>query len=334
MKYSAEEKFLLDACVLSKPVLSGGYDASRLDWEKIVSSAEVHWLGFYLDKIIKTHRLKIENKYLKRIERLKERERARHSYYRRKLPVILRALNKAKVNYVLLKGGYLAFKLFPAGARFLSDIDILVQKEDKAKAEEALFKKGFKEDKNKSTKVTTVLNDVNGLEVDLDTELGILKKILPAEELLQNTVKLRLLGEKAPVLNHEYNLLHLALHTSMTHSFYNISKLVDINEYLKKYKVDMARLEAIARQKGVFRAAFLPVAFTGILWHNKTGLSYNIEHKRARYFIKYNLRNALKRGYDSRSAFYGYVIPVLLADSFELKFRLIKDYIVKKVKLA
>ncbi|MCX5776085.1 MAG: nucleotidyltransferase family protein [Candidatus Firestonebacteria bacterium] len=332
MKYSAEEKFLIAACVLAKPAGSGAYPSHELDWDKLVAIAEANRLGFYLDKAIKTHKLKVNRKYLEEIKKLKKREKARYAYFREKLPLLLKVMNKTGLPYAVLKGGYLAFALYPAGARFLSDIDILVPEEGRAAAAGALLKAGFQEDKNKSDKVTTVLKDLLGLEVELSSELGQLKRILPAKELLQNTARVRLLGEKAYVLNNEYNLLHLCLHCSMTHSFYDLAKLVDINEYLNKYGADTAKLEKLARKKGVFRACFIPVGYTGIFWHNKIGLRYNIPGKLAGYFIEYNLNRALRAGYNRLSAFYGFILPVLLADTFTLKFCLVKDYLVKKAQ--
>lgn len=332
MNITKEEKFLIDSFVLSKPVLSGGYNFRSLDWGRVMALADAHWLGFYLEKAIRTYKPKLKLELLKQIGRFKERERLRHLYFKRKLPHVLRALNKAKVKYAVLKGGYLAFTLFPAGARYLSDIDILVGSEEKNAAVRALFEAGFKENRKKSDKAAKVMSDVNGIEVELASELGLLKSILPVGELLENTVKVRLLGEKACVLDNEYNLLHLCLHASMTHSFYDISKLVDINEFLINRRVDMDRLEELARRKGVFRAVFLPVEFTGRFWHNRTGLEYNIDQKSSASFIEYNLTNSMGVEYDRRSAYYGYIIPVLLADSVGLKFRLVKDYIMKKVQ--
>ncbi|MEI6845496.1 MAG: nucleotidyltransferase family protein [Candidatus Firestonebacteria bacterium] len=332
MKHSAEEKFLIDAHVLSKPVLSGRYDLNGLDWKKIFSVAEKHWLGFYLEKIIKSHKLKIDIKYWERLAYCREREKLRYAYFKKKLPVILRTLNKAKVKYAVLKGGYLAFSLYPAGARYLSDIDILVSREERGKAAWALIKAGFVEDNTKSDNDTLVLRDIKGMEVELSSELGQLKGILPAKELLQNISKVKILGVPASILNKEYNLLHLCLHISMTHSFYDIAKLVDINEFLKKYKVNMRKLEHLARSKGVFRSCFMPIEFTGIFWHNRIGLRYAIDRKLTGYFVKYNLSHALTESYNKRSAFYSFFLPVLLADSYALKFRLVRDYFVKKVK--
>jgi len=110
---------------------------------------------------------------------------------------------------------------------------------DRCTAEKALAREGFKKEESKSSKNVTVMTDPNGLEVELATELGVLKSILPVEELLCNTVKVKLVNRTARVLRNEYNLLHLCLHASMTHSFYDISKLVDINEFLKSKHIDI-----------------------------------------------------------------------------------------------
>ncbi|MFH1074496.1 MAG: nucleotidyltransferase family protein [Candidatus Firestonebacteria bacterium] len=331
MKLAAEEKFLMDIFTLSSPIISGAYDLRSLNWKKITALAENHWLGFYVFKAIKSLQLRVNKKILKNIKKLRKKEKSRFLYFQEKLPQVLEALNKAKINYAVLKGGFLAFDIYPAGARYLSDLDVIVAKKDKAEAVLALVKEGFKEDKNKSNKAVTVVADANGLEVEVAAELGILKNILPVDELLLHTVKVRLLNKMARVLNNEYNLLHICLHASMTHSFYDISKLADINELLKNKELNMKSLEALAEKKGVYRAVFLPVQSCGILWKNKVGLKYNIDAGLAGKLIKRNLESALKTDYDKRSAFYGYLIPVLIADSWNLKFSIANDFLKKKV---
>ncbi|OGF47691.1 MAG: hypothetical protein A2452_03415 [Candidatus Firestonebacteria bacterium RIFOXYC2_FULL_39_67] len=273
--------------------------------------------------------LRISRKNRLVLEKLKKREKNRFLYFQRKFPKIVKALNNKKINYAVLKGGYLAFDIYPAGARYLSDIDIIVAEKDSLAAVRSLYEEGFREDKKKSNKTVTVMTDVNGLEVELAGELGVLKNILPVEELLLHTAKVKIGGQKVRVLNCEYNLLHLCLHASMTHSFYDISKLVDINEFLKTKRINMEKVETLAKKKGVFRAVFLPVELCGKLWQNNIGLKYNISTGLADKLIKYNLESALKIEYDKRSAFYGYLIPVLIADTWSLKFKMIKDYLIK-----
>ncbi|OGF51300.1 MAG: hypothetical protein A2044_01545 [Candidatus Firestonebacteria bacterium GWA2_43_8] len=275
---------------------------------------------------MKTFKLRIKKDAARDLGKFSLREKKRFKYFRRKFPVILDALNKTKIKYAVLKGGFLAFDIFPPGSRYLSDIDIVVMENDRCTAEKALAREGFKKEESKSSKNVTVMTDPNGLEVELATELGVLKSILPVEELLCNTVKVKLVNRTARVLRNEYNLLHLCLHASMTHSFYDISKLVDINEFLKSKHIDIEEFELLARKKGVYRAVFIPIQQCGIFWKNPAGLKYNIKAGLAVRLIRYNLESALKTEYDKRSAFYGYLIPVLIADSWRLRFKMIMDY--------
>ncbi len=332
LRYAAEERFLLDTLVLGVPERSGGYDLKGLNWEKIIILADFHRFAFYILKAVKAFKIKINKQTQIKLEQLEEREKHRYFYFQYKLPQVLEALNKIKIKYALLKGGFLAFDLYPAGARFLSDLDILVAEKDKEKTVRALLKTGFKEDKTKSDRDTTVLKDPHGLEIELTTGLGVLKNILPAGELLAHTEKIKLLNMTALVLNREYNLLHICLHTSMTHSFYDIAKLIDINELLKSRAPDPKKLEALAKKKGVYRAVFLPVEVCGILWKSNSSLKHNISAGAAGRLIKFNLETALRIEYNKRASFYSYLIPVLIADSLNLKFSMVFNYLKKKVQ--
>jgi hypothetical protein len=72
-----------------------------------------------------------------------EAQTIRLNEQRKYIKIISSALRKAGIKHVFLKGAVLSNTIFPPGARFLSDIDILVHKNSLSKAKRVLSKLGF-----------------------------------------------------------------------------------------------------------------------------------------------------------------------------------------------
>lgn len=182
----------------------------------------------------------------------------------------LRALSTARVPVIILKGAYLAEAVYGNIAlRVMGDIDLLVRRQDLAKAAPALESAAFApreryldapDDANEFHFVHRAARAI----IDLHWEI-INPKFpfaLKTDEVWSRARTARVAGADVLALSPEDLMLHLSIHAAM-HSFKKGLKAVcDAAEICTRFSVDWAKLSERAAASGATRATWLLPALT------------------------------------------------------------------------
>jgi hypothetical protein len=173
------------------------------------------------------------------------------------LDEILLTLERAHVKAVALKGPLLGERLYGAATdRRSSDLDLLVDPEDLARAETALAAIGYRTQAGPhldydrahqhSIDLTRESSPLLELHFRLYQGFGV---TLDAQEFLGRALRY----EKAWILSPEDELLHLAVH-ACGHAFERLAWLLDVALLLEKRPIHMGVLRERARRLGVLVA--------------------------------------------------------------------------------
>jgi len=159
---------------------------------------------------------------------------------------ILQLLKQNNIDCIVLKGGYLASKIYPQiGLRVLFDIDLLFQEKDLASAQKILIKHGY----------------MNSSLISLDLHWYLEQFLdLDMQYVWQNTLRTEIEDAPALVLCPEINIIHLCIHMGMHHLFQDgaLRALCDIKELIiKQKKIDWLFLNKLCERWGVKECVLL-----------------------------------------------------------------------------
>ncbi len=184
--------------------------------------------------------------------------------------ILLTTFYNAGIPAAGLKGIYLLEHLYPnIGARSMSDIDLLVKKQDLPKSMDAMKEIGYQidtyfnlVDKNIDTKHVPPMQKKGGALVEVHWTL--LEEDEPftidAEALWQRSVPARIANVAALALSVEDLILHLSMHLTYQHYLnLGLRGLLDIALVIHKFHsgIDWQKLVEIARSWGAERVAAL-----------------------------------------------------------------------------
>lgn len=148
------------------------------------------------------------------------------------------AFERNHTKVILLKGIYLIQSLYrDFGSRFMSDIDILVTKEDLHLAQKAITEHGFElinQEKWFADDFKYIYSKKIGeveITLEVHTHLYWDTDRLPESQKITNSPYYSLTLEE--------NLVHLCGHFAFSHTFTKIYWLCDIYEFYKKYNTDL-----------------------------------------------------------------------------------------------
>ena len=203
------------------------------------------------------------------------------------LEKIQKTFNAEGIELILLKGSHLArFVYRDIGLRAMSDIDLMVKKEEFLKAVELLFQMGFgapSEDKLELierckanfNKIASNLRHFPSLvdqrnKVKLDLHFSPVKIAAPfnidIDGLWERSKKTEINGTKALLLSPEDLLLHISIHNSYNHKFkfYGIKAICDTAQTLNYYgtEIDWDRLKQRAYEWGAQKSLYLTLRLT------------------------------------------------------------------------
>ena len=185
---------------------------------------------------------------------------------------ILQLLNDKDIPVIVLKGAYLAGAVYDnIGLRGMSDVDLLVKKDDLSRVEEELLLlKAAPEQKNRliaqHCPEFTYKTAQFGLRLDIHWALNPSKYDCLAEVdgLWSRSKPVTLQQFPARTLCPEDLLLHLCMHTAKHAHYMEFRMLTDIAEVIRYYalELDWAVVAERAREWGITRAAYIFLSLT------------------------------------------------------------------------
>ena len=171
---------------------------------------------------------------------------ARNTLFYHELSNILEALNKVNIPVILLKGAYLAEKIYEDIAlRPMLDIDLLLRKKDLAKGNEVLITLGYSQVKQIDIEIESARRHhisrlIKGC-LPIELHWHIFPPRFPfnvdIDQIWERAVKQKTADKKLLVLSPEDLLLHLCVHASFHHVFESgLKSLYDIKMVIEKFK--------------------------------------------------------------------------------------------------
>jgi hypothetical protein len=203
------------------------------------------------------------------------------------LEKIQKTFTEEGIELILLKGSHLAkFVYRDIGLRAMSDIDLMVKKDEFLKALELLFQMGFgapseekieliERCKANFNKISPNLRHFPSLvdqknKVKLDLHFSPVRLTAPfnidIEGLWERSKKAAINGTKSLLLSPEDLLLHISIHNSYNHKFkfYGIKAICDTAQTLNCYgtEIDWDRLKHRAYDWGAKKSLYLTLRLT------------------------------------------------------------------------
>jgi len=203
------------------------------------------------------------------------------------LKKIQKTFNAEGIELILLKGSHLAqFVYHDVGLRAMSDIDIMVKKEEFLKAVELLFQMGFSVPREEKVEfIERCKADFNNMslylrhfpslvdqrnKVKLDVHFSLVKLSSPfnidINGLWERSKKAEANATKALLLSAEDLLLHISIHNSYNHKFkfVGIKAICDTAQTLNYYgtEIDWDRLKHRAYEWGAQKSLYLTLRLT------------------------------------------------------------------------
>jgi hypothetical protein len=245
-------------------------------WEQIVSMAEQHGLAPQLyDRLEAIRRIsalpddlgqRLRTRYIGGV--------ARGMQLSSELASLLEHFNKRGISVIVLKGPYLAEMVYRDWAlRPMADFDLMVKKDDLARAVRALKESGYEASAEFNIDAQIKIHHdlptlrkqdrfLIELHWTLELPTGAIK--VDVDEVWRRARKTTIAGQDTLVLSDEDFLLHLCVHAAYHHRFsHGLLPLRDIAETIKSLegRIDWCKLEKISGLWGADRCLFMSLYF-------------------------------------------------------------------------
>ncbi len=248
------------------------------DWNRFIDFARNHGIAPVLYHALKDSRPgSLSDNSLQELRNIYFRSAKRNMLLYHELGKVLRALREAGIPVILLKGACLAEAVYGNIAlRSMGDVDLLVKKEDMARAEQILSSLGYSagydfliEDEKASCHHLPPLVGLKKLSVEVHWNIVDFAHFAVLEENEIGNIWRRarpVVIAEAPVfmLSPEDLLLHLCLHLSLQHLFdMRLRGFLDLKKVIECYgdAIDWESLRERAHRWGVDRAVCLTLYF-------------------------------------------------------------------------
>ncbi|MGE5618855.1 MAG: nucleotidyltransferase family protein [Sphingomonadaceae bacterium] len=245
--------------------------AEPLDWERLVSRAEGHRVAplVYRTLSLPPFAPQVPAGALSRLHAAYLLNGISTLLWQRELRRVVDGLATEGIAAVLLKGAALLHTVYPDPAlRQLRDLDLLVQREDRAAAERVLLSLGYlpAEEEWPAGKWPPEwyekkyrLRDGGGRAAVVEIHWGLARKRAPfhvdVAEMLQHSEAIPVDGVEGRVLSPIHQVIHLCTHMAYNDGFgVGLSRLSDLHELVERHR-DRLDWEALAREAGRLRAA-------------------------------------------------------------------------------
>ena len=245
-------------------------------WQRLLAMADMHRVEPLLYwRLHKERQLSLPQEVTERLTLSFRKSAMRMLQIQAELVGLSRILEREQIDYMVLKGAYLAFSCYPNSAlRPMRDIDILVPEDQIHRVYQALLDSGYQHPehyehvnpasfleltkhypglvKNKGTVMIELHPRV------LTPELGRGKDPAQDPALWETRENLPIAGHNIPVMAATDLLLHLIIHGCHDHQFNNGPLLMtDIAFLLQTRTIDWKRFWSLAEEYQVIRGCFL-----------------------------------------------------------------------------
>ena len=320
-----DKNLLLDLLSLNRKVPAATVEGITTErWQVLLDMAAMHRVDPLLYwRLIKERQLHLPQEVSEQLTASFRKSAMRMLQIQAELVGLARILEREQIDYMVLKGAYLAFTMYPSSAlRPMRDIDILVPEEQIHQAYQLLFDAGYHHPEHyehvnpqsflELTKHYPGLVKNNGtvmIELHprvLDPDLGRGKDPAQDSALWQGGEYLAIAGHNIPVMSATDLLLHLIIHGCHDHQFNNGPLLMsDIDCLLKSRSVDWPRFWQQAEQLQVSRGCQLTLTMVEYFYGGQ-----KIEWLQGAVFDKENIERIVPE------------LSLLMLQNFNLRVRL------------
>ena len=172
---------------------------------------------------------------------------------------IIREFENNNIDYLVLKGLYLAFSAYPdAGLRSMADIDLLIKREDLDKVDIVLARLGYIESSAKAQRVygcDATFSGKDATSVDIHWNLCQYERFKGVINITQDfwsrAQEYSLNGAKVRSLCAEDHILYVALHYALVHVFSLPNGAYDLSYLLNDNKLDWGKIINNASKYGI-----------------------------------------------------------------------------------
>jgi hypothetical protein len=177
---------------------------------------------------------------------------------------IIRAFKDKHVDYLILKGFYFAFSVYPdAGLRHMGDIDFLVKKGDLRKIEEILNRLGYIETSAKAQRVygcDCTFSGKQGVIIDIHWDLCQYERfkgvIHLTADFWMRAREVNLSETPVMTLSREDHILYVLLHYGLVHLFSLTNGAYDLQYLINGSTIDWERIINNASKYGIKTALY------------------------------------------------------------------------------
>jgi hypothetical protein len=245
---------------------------SNSDWNDVIQQSGRHGVAPLLYQRLKTQHLNVNIPasimQTLRTTYLNVAGKNTRRYY--ELAKVLKVLQNEDIQVIVLKGAHLAEVVYESIAiRTMSDVDILIKKNDLLKAEEKLLEMGYSSSRVDDIEVACAkhhhlppLVKPGSAPVEIHWTIGQLTSpfIIDVEGLWERARPTTIASVEVLALSPEDLLLHLCLHSAYQHFFeHGLRSLCDILETIRYYqdKIDWTQVEHRASQWNAKKPVYL-----------------------------------------------------------------------------
>jgi hypothetical protein len=254
---------------------------SDKDWENVYKVAfeegVVPFLYYCLNKSVSNLNIpqQVKNKFVTSTQHVL----ARNTVLYHELGKVLKLFSENNIRVIVLKGAYLAEKVYPhIGLRTMGDLDLLVPKGDLVKVQKLLLGRGYQQSEQlsindqceKSHHLIPFLNE-NAIMIEIHWTLS--RHILDQDKafingLWERSKPCEIAGENVSILSPEDIILYLCIHNSFHHFFVLwLKAFCDFVETVKHYhdKIEWKKILLYAKSWNMIRCVYITLYFVSDL---------------------------------------------------------------------
>lgn len=254
---------------------------SDKDWENVYNVALEEGVAPYLYYCLNksASNLSITQQVKNKFVTTTQNVLARNTVLYHELGKILRLFSENNIRVIVLKGAYLADKVYPhIGLRVMGDIDLLVNKSDLEIAQKLLLQRGYQQSEQlsiadqckKSHHLIPFLNE-NAIMIEIHWTLS--RHFQHQNKIIVPSLWARarpccIAGEDVLILSPEDSVMHLCIHNSYNHLFVLwLKAFCDFAETVKYYhdEIDWEKVLQYAVSWNLVRCVYITLYFVSEL---------------------------------------------------------------------